>query len=153
MPDIKIKLPLILANTVWSGAFPLGFKFFGLHVIAELPLEALVIWLFTGRREHLVRVFGWVLLANVASFVVGVFALTGFSVPKISLAGTAGVWLVAFLVSWAVEGYFLRRWLQVANSRTIWRAVFWGNVVSYTMAAVIFIAWIKGIRIPWPVSI
>lgn len=146
-----MELPLTLANTVWSGALPLGFQFFSLHVIVELPLEALVIWMFIRRREHFVRVFGWVLVANVVSLFAGVVALSGFSVPKVSFSGVASTWLGAFLISWAVEGYFLLRWLQVVDRRVVWRAVFWGNMVSYTLAALIFIAWMKGIRIPWPV--
>lgn len=145
-----MELPPILANTIWMGSFPYGFRFFGLHVFAELPLEAFVIWRLIQRRERFGWLFGRVLFANIASFFAGIFALTGFFVPKHSLEGTAGVWLGAFLVSWAVEGFLLRRWLQMVPGPTVWRATFWGNVASYTIAVLIFIAWFRGIHIPWP---
>ncbi|MEQ1936184.1 MAG: hypothetical protein ABL962_20195 [Fimbriimonadaceae bacterium] len=144
-----MELPPILANSIWAGSFPYGFQFFGLHVFAELPLEAYVIWRFIQRREGFGWLFGRVLLANVASFFAGTFGLTGFPIPMHSLGGTAGVWLGAFLVSWAVEGFLLRRWLQMVPTATVWRATFWGNVASYTIAALIFIAWLRGIRVPW----
>lgn len=122
----------------------------GLHVIVELPLEAFVVWLFIQKRER----FGWlffrVLLANVASFFVGTFALVGFSVPMHDLQRTAAVWFGAFVISWAVEGLLLRRWLQIVPTGQIICATFWGNVASYTIAALLFIAYIRGIRMPWP---
>ncbi|MFN0078946.1 MAG: hypothetical protein ACKVY0_20995 [Prosthecobacter sp.] len=145
-----MQLPAILANSIWVGAFPYSFKFFGLHVIVELPLEAFVIWLFIQKRERFVWLFGQVLLANVASFFVGTFALVGFSVPMLDLQRTAAAWLGAFVLSWAVECLLLRRWLQMIPTGQVIRATFWGNVASYTIAALIFIAYIRGIRMPWP---
>ena len=143
-------LPIIFANTIWSASFPYGFQFFGLHVIAELPLEAWVIWLLIHRRERFRWLFGRVLLANAASFFVGLLVLGGFIATKVSLLHTALSWLGAFLVSVVVESIFLRRWLQIIPARQVVRACFWGNVVSYTIAALIFIARLRGIRIPWP---
>lgn len=143
-------LPAIFANSIWVGSVPYGFQFMGLHVIAELPLEVFVIWLFIQKRER----FGWlffrVLLANVASFFVGTFALVGFDVPMHDSQRTVAVWFSAFVISWAVEGLLLRRWLQMVPARHVIRATFWGNAASYTIAALIFIAYIRGIRMPWP---
>lgn len=144
-----MELPLILANSIWAGAFPYSFRFFGLNVVVELPLEAFVIWRLTQRCKAFGWLFNRVLLANIASFFVGTFTLAAFSVPKHSLEGAAGVWLGAFLVSWAVEGSLLRKWFQMVPTPTVWRATFWGNVASYTIAALIFIAWLRGIHIPW----
>ncbi len=143
-------LPVILANTIWSASFPYGFQFFGLHVIAELPLEAWVIWLLIHRRESFRWLFGRVLLANAASFFVDLFVLGGFIAAKSSLLHTSLSWLGAFLVSVVVESFLLRRWLPIIATRQVVRACFWGNVASYTIAALIFIAWLRGIRIPWP---
>ncbi|MEQ1750124.1 MAG: hypothetical protein ABL974_11915 [Prosthecobacter sp.] len=143
-------LPAILANTIWSASFPYGFQFFGLHVVVELPLEAWVIWLLIHRRERFGWLFGRVLLANVASFFVGIFALGGFTAIKVSLLHTTLSWLGAFLVSVIVENFLLQRWLQSIQTRDVVRACFWGNVASYTLAALIFIAWFRGVHIPWP---
>lgn len=149
-PEVMLELPPLLANSIWMGSFPYGFRFFGLHVLAELPLEAWVIWLLIKKREGFGWLFGRMLIANGASFFAGTFALVGFSIPKQSLEGTAGVWLGAFLISWVVEGFLLRRWLQVVPAPLVWRATFWGNVTSYTIAALIFVAWLRGVRVPWP---
>jgi hypothetical protein len=113
-------------------------------------LEAYVIWRFIQKRDGFGWLFGRVLVANVVSFFLGTFALVAFSVPKHSLEGSAAVWLGAFLVSWIVEGLLLRRWLQMVPTATVWRATFWGNVASYTIAALIFIARMRGVQIPWP---
>lgn len=145
-----MELPPILANTIWVGYFPYGFRFFGLHVFAELPLEAFVIWRLIQRRERFSWLFGRVLLANIASFLVGTFALAGFSVPKHSMEGTAAVWLGAFIVSWAVEGFLLSRRLQMVPAPTVWRAAFWGNVASYTIAALIFLRALEVFAFPGP---
>lgn len=143
-------LPAILANSIWIGSVPYGFQFMGLHVFAELPLEAFVIWMFIQKCAR----FGWllfrVLLANVASFFVGTFALVGFDVPMQDVRMTVAVWVGAFVISWAVEGLLLRRWLQRVPAGQVMRATFWGNVASYTIAALIFIAYIQGVRMPWP---
>ena len=139
-----MELPPILANTIWGGSFPYGFRFFGLHVLVELPLEAYVIWRLIQKRGGLGWLFGRVLIANVISFLIGVVLLDWVTVPKQSLEGAAGVWLGAFLISWAVEGFLLRRWLQMIPSPMVWRATFWGNVASYTIAAFIFVAWLRG---------
>lgn len=143
-------LPVILANSIWVGSVPYGFQFIGLHVIAELPLEAFVIWLFIKKRERFGWLFSRVLLANVVSFFVGTFALVGYSVPMHDSQRMAAVWLGAFVISWTVEGLLLRRWLRMVPAGQVIRATFWGNVASYTIAALIFAAYIRGIRMPWP---
>ena len=145
-----MRLPALLANSIWVGSFPYGFQFFGWHVLMELPVEAFVIWLFIQKRVRFGWLFLWVLLANVASLFVGITALVGFSVPTHDMQRTVAVWLGAFVISWAVEGLLLRRWLQVFSTRQVIWATFWGNVTSYTIAVLIFIAFIRGIRMPWP---
>ncbi len=40
IPQSIMERPPLLANTLRAGAFPYGFRFFGLHVLAQLPLEA-----------------------------------------------------------------------------------------------------------------
>lgn len=145
-----MELSPILANTIWVGSFPYSFKFFGLHVVAELPLEVYVIWRLIQRRERFGWLFGRVLLANIASFLVGTLALVGFSVPTHSLEGTAAAWLGAFLISWLVEALLLGRWMRTVSRPTTWRASFWGNVASYTIASLVFVAWLRGVHIPWP---
>ena len=139
----------ILANSIWAGSFPYGFKFFGLHVLVELPLEAFVIWLFIQKRLRFGHLFIWVLIANVVSLVVGTIALDGFSVPMHDLEGTVALWLTAFVISWALECLLLRWRLQMLPTGQVIRATFWGNVASYTIAALIFIAYIRGIQLPW----
>ena len=143
-------LPPLLANSIWVGSFPYGFRFFGLHVVAELPLEAWVIWLLIQRRGK----FGWlffrVLLANVASLFVGTTALVGFDVPYNAFQGTMAAWLGAFVISLVVESLLLRRWLQAIPASKLFRACFWGNVASYSIAFLVFVAYLRGIRLPWP---
>jgi hypothetical protein len=43
IPQSIMERPPLLANTIWAGSFPYGFRFFGLHVLAELLLEACVV--------------------------------------------------------------------------------------------------------------
>ncbi len=142
-------VPTLLANTIWVGAYPYSFRFFGLHVVAELPLEAWVIWLLIQRREKFGWLFVWVLLANTVSFFLGPLILLGFDVPKTALHSNIGAWLAAFAISFLVEGWLLRRWLQAIPPRKLFRACFWGNVASYTIAFLVFVAYLRGVRVPW----
>lgn len=89
-----------------------------------------------------------VLIANVVSFLIGSLALNLFSVPKESLPATALLWLAAFLVSWAVEALVFRFRLDSESDIGVWRATFWGNVASYSIAAAIFLIYLRGGDIP-----
>jgi|GEM_PF-6794372 len=145
-----MELSSFLANTIWMGSFPYGFRLFGLHVVAELPLEAFVIWKLIQKREHFRWLFGRVLLANVGSFFAGTLALGSIWVPKYSEQGESAVWVAAFAISWVVECFFLQRWLQAVPRAQIWKATFWGNVASYLVAVLVFLAWRHNFRVPWP---
>ncbi|MCB1093711.1 MAG: hypothetical protein KDL87_19380 [Verrucomicrobiae bacterium] len=88
------------------------------------------------------------LIANLMSFILGSLALNFFTIPKESLFGTALIWFGAFLISWVAETLVFRFRLDVASNIEVWRATFWGNVASYTIAAGIFLAYLRGGTIP-----
>lgn len=138
----------ITANTIWSGALPLGYRYVGVHVVLELTVEIFLIWILLRKRIELRSVTLWVIVANMMSFIIGSLVLMFFFVPKNSVLGISFVWILAFSISWVIES-------QIFNFRTkseplggVWRATFWANVASYTIAYILFQVHIGGSYVP-----
>lgn len=139
----------VIANTIWGGAIPFGFRFFGLHVLLELAAEIILIWLILGRRPSLKSLTLWVVTANFASFFIGVLLLSTLFIEKDSLSMTALVWFGAFAISWLTEGFVLSTRLKDNSLSLAMRAAFWGNTVSYLIAWGLFIGHIQGVDFPF----
>lgn len=114
-------------------------------------METVLIWLLLRRRLDLVSVSTRVVIANFVSLFVGGMVLSivleGY-IHRLGFQDAALLWSSAFLISWVLEACVFKFRLKFASPIDVWRATFWANVASYTIAAVIFLIYMSGREVP-----
>ena len=139
----------IFANTIWSGAMPFGYRYLGLHVVVELAVEIALIWLLLKRAAPWKWIAVWVVLANLASFGVGVTLFGDYTFHRDNMASNIDAWVKAYVLNWIIEFAVLALFLKEADGFAALRTSFWANTASYSIAWTIFVLDMTGSYFFW----
>ena len=131
---------IILANIILATQIP--YIMVAMLCLVVLPIEVTAFYYLMNRRIHLFKSLSVVTLGNIISTATGFFLIPFVPTPlgfqtheslSVYLLGTALGFLMALLLSWAIEAYVAKRMLRTDEIQGLWRAIGWCNVVSYAV--------------------